>query len=130
MNSCSFIGRAGKDAETRYTQGGKPVTGWSIAVDCGFGDKKQTVWIDCNAWGERFGKVGEYIKKGNQVGVTGELGTREYNGKTYITLNVQTVTLVGGKPSGRPASRPAAKQGHSEPPAGESFDDDQSEVPF
>lgn len=118
MNNCSFIGRAGKDAETRFTQGGKPVTSWSIAVDCGWGDKKQTIWIDCNGWGERFGKVGEHIKKGNQVGVTGELGTREYNGKTYITLNVQSVTLVGGKSSERHVARPAAKQRPSVEPSG------------
>ncbi|KRG39124.1 hypothetical protein ARC78_15005 [Stenotrophomonas pictorum JCM 9942] len=66
-------------------------------MDSGFGDKKQTIWIDCSAWGKRFEKVGEYITKGSQLGVSGELGTREHDGKTYITLRVADVTLVGGK---------------------------------
>ena len=32
------------------------------------------------------------------MAVSGELGTREHNGKTYITCKVNDVTLVGGKP--------------------------------
>lgn len=119
MNACQFIGRIGKDAVTRFTTGGKPVTGWSIAVDTGFGDKKTTTWIDCNAWGERFQKVVEYIKKGDRIGVSGEIGTREHEGKTYVTLNVQNVTLLGER-SGTGKGKPAA-------PADSAPDD---EIPF
>jgi single-strand DNA-binding protein len=97
MNSCNFIGRVGKDAVCRFTQGGDPVTGFSLAVDSGYGDKKQTLWLDCSLWGKRGEKVAEYITKGSQIGVTGELGTREHEGKTYLTLRVADVTLVGGK---------------------------------
>src|SRR5690606_4108274 len=96
MNNFNAIGRVGKDAVTRQA-GNSLVTGFSLAVDSGFGDKKQTLWLDCSAWGDRFAKVGEYITKGSQLGVTGELGTREYDGKTYLTLRVADVTLVGGK---------------------------------
>src|SRR5690606_14918974 len=67
------------------------------AVDKGFGQNKQTLWIDCNAWGERYEKLSQYIVKGSQLGVTGELGTREYEGKTYLTLDVRDVTLLGGR---------------------------------
>ena len=95
MNSFNAIGRIGKDAQTRYTQGGKAVTSWSLAVDTGWGDKKQTVWLDCSLWGERGEKVAQYLTKGAQVGVQGEIGTREHEGKTYVTLNVANVTLVG-----------------------------------
>ena len=125
MNNCSFIGRVGRDAETRYTQAGKPVTGWALAVDVGFGDNKQTLWVDCNLWGERGAKVADYIRKGSQVGVAGELGTREHNGKTYVTLNVQNVTLVGGKPEGQP--KPQGKPS-IQPPSNDGFDD--SDLPF
>lgn len=100
MNSCNFIGRIGRDAAVRYTQGGKSVTGWSLAVDTGFGDNKATLWLDCSAWGERHEKIAQYLTKGSQVGVTGEIGTREHDDKTYVTLRVADVTLVGGKPEG------------------------------
>ena len=97
MNSYNAIGRVGKDAQTRFTQGGDPVTGWSLAVDSGYGDKKQTLWFDCSLWGKRGEKVAEYITKGSQLGVTGELGTREHDGKTYLTLRVGEVSLIGGR---------------------------------
>jgi single-strand DNA-binding protein len=97
MNNFNAIGRVGKDAVTRFTQGGEPVTGWSLAVDSGYGDKKQTLWLDCSLWGKRGEKVAEYIKKGSQLGVSGELGQREHDGKTYLTLRVGEVTLIGGR---------------------------------
>src|SRR5690606_16091544 len=96
MNNFNAIGRVGKDAVTPQA-GTSQVTGFSLAVDSGFGDKKQTLWLDCSAWGDRFAKIGGYITKGSQLGVTGELGTREHDGKTYLTLRVADVTLVGGK---------------------------------
>ncbi|MGE8279075.1 MAG: single-stranded DNA-binding protein [Stenotrophomonas sp.] len=130
MNSLNAIGRVGgKDAVTRYTQAGEPVTGWSMAVDSGFGDKKQTIWIDCSAWGKRFEKVADYITKGVQLGVTGELGTREHEGKTYITLRVADVTLVGGKQEGggQQAQRPARQQ---QAPANPVEDFESDSIPF
>jgi single-strand DNA-binding protein len=118
MNSFNAIGRVGKDAQTRFTQGGEPVTGWSLAVDSGYGDKKQTLWLDCSLWGKRGEKVAEYITKGSQLGVSGELGSREHDGKTYLTLRVGEVSLIGGKPeSGRQPARNAPV-------------DDGSDVPF
>lgn len=86
--------RLGKDAEIRHTSNAKMVVGFSAAYDNGWGDKKQTIWLDCSAWGERFGKVAEYLTKGSQVVVSGNIGTREYESKTYITLDVQDIQLV------------------------------------
>lgn len=129
MNNCNFIGRVGKDAVTRYSQSGKAVTGWSLAVDSGYGQNKTTLWLDCTLWGERGEKVAQYITKGSQVGVTGELGTREHDGKTYVTLRVDNVTLVGGKNDGdskpaKPVARNQQRQQTPAPPAGADFDDD------
>ena len=69
-------------------------------MDYGWGDNKNTVWLDCSLWGDRGERVAQYITKGSQLGVSGELGTREHDGKTYVTLNVREVTLVGGKSDG------------------------------
>ncbi|WDS36195.1 single-stranded DNA-binding protein [Pseudoxanthomonas sp.] len=101
MNCFNAIGRIGRDAVTRYTQAGKAVTGWALAVDKGFGDNKQTIWIDCSLWGERGEKLASMILKGDRLGVTGELGTREHDGKTYVTLDVRDVTLLGEKRDGQ-----------------------------
>jgi len=124
MNVFNAIGRVGKDALTRHTANGKSVTGWSLAVDKGFGQNKQTLWIDCSAWGERYERLAEYITKGAQLGVTGELGTREYEGKTYLTLDVRDVTLLGGR-SGE--ARQDQGNASAKAPAGGGMDDD---IPF
>ena len=127
MNLCTFIGRIGKDAVTRYTQAGKPVTGWSLAVDFGFGEDKKTLWLDCALWGERGVKVSEYIRKGDRIGVSGELGTREHDGKTYITLNVRELTLLGEKKEGS-AQQPRSTR--KQPPTHEEAPVDEDEIPF
>jgi single-strand DNA-binding protein len=135
MNVFTAIGRIGRDAVTRHTQGGKAVTGWALAVDKGWGDNKQTVWIDCSLWGERGEKVAGYIKKGDRLGVTGELGTREHDGKTYVTLDVREVTLLAASnQNGEPvrannAPRAAAAPRPQRQAAGSSeFADD--DIPF
>lgn len=96
MNVLVVSGNIGRDAEVRNA-GGTSVAGFSLAVKSGYGDKAQTVWVDCSLWGKQAesGLV-QYLKKGQFVVVTGELGTREHEGKMYITLRVNNVTL-GGK---------------------------------
>lgn len=122
MNNYSAIGRVGKDAATRNA-GESTVTGFSLAVDSGYGEKKQTLWLDCSAWGKRFERVGEFITKGAQLGVTGELGTREHDGKTYLTLRVSDVTLIGGKQEQpRQETRPQRSSQRSAP--ADDFSDD------
>lgn len=106
MNVFSAIGRVGRDAVTRRTGSGTAVTGFSLGVDEGWGDNKTTTWFDCSLWGDRGEKVAGYISKGAQIGVTGSVGTREHDGKTYVTLRVQDVTLLGSKDGKK--SAPAA----------------------
>ena len=40
--------------------------------------------------------IAQHVTKGKQVGVSGELKTREYNGKTYISIRANDVKLIGG----------------------------------
>jgi single-strand DNA-binding protein len=118
----------GKDAETRFTGAGKAVTGFSAAVDSGFGDNKKTIWLDCSIWGERGEKIAEYLVKGSRHLIQGELGTREYEGKTYITVDVKEVKL-GGKSgqSDRQAKPKESKPAHAD--ASNGFADDET-IPF
>lgn len=124
MSNFKDLVRVGKDAVVRNA-GGKPVTGFSAAFDSGWGDKKQTVWLDCSAWGERYTKVSEYITKGSLVLVEGELGTREHEGKTYLTLNVSELKLTA-KANGE--KRQERTGGGGQTPQAEVFPDD--DIPF
>ena len=92
-----LTGRLGKDAEVRQTQSGA-VAGFSVATDAGFGDRKQTLWFDCSIWGKRAesGLI-DYLKKGQQVAVSGDLSEREHEGKVYKQIRVDDLDLMGGK---------------------------------
>ena len=102
MISTQAIGRLGKDAEVKEVSG-KKVINFSIAVDTGYGDKKKTIWLECGKWGDNTA-VAQYLVKGSQVHVSGEPSLREWesNGKSGVSfqLNVQQITLVGGKSEG------------------------------
>lgn len=133
----SAVGRLGRNAETRYTQSGKAVANLAIAVDVGFGDNKSTMWLDASIWGKRAeGGLIQYLTKGQQVWVAGELGTREFqrnNGQSgfAVTLNVSEIDLVGSAPQGgqqqggqnpyggQPPQQQAPMDGH--PPQGGGF---------
>ena len=131
MNVFTFTGNIGKDCEVK-SFGGSSVCNFTVAAKSGFGDKAQTIWLDCALWGKQAesGLV-QYLIKGQQVAVSGELGSREHNGKTYLTLRTNNISLVGGKSEGAPAapakpSQPAQQQPAQKEPDFD-FDDD---IPF
>lgn len=134
----TIIGRLGRDAESRRTSGGDWVLGFSVAEDVGFGANRRTQWVNCSLFGRRAeGKLGEHLKKGQQVVVFGHVSLREYTGqdgstKSSLNCYVTDVVLVGGKrDSGAPAAPAEQHHGAAPPPISDeavSFDDD--DIPF
>lgn len=95
MNVLCVTGNLGRDAEVRQA-GNSTVCSFSVAMTAGYGDKKQTIWLDCSLWGRQAeGALPGYLTKGQQVALTGELSTREHEGKTYLQLRVSTIDLIG-----------------------------------
>ena len=138
MIALNLIGRVGKGGASIKAVGDRSVLAFSVAADSGFGAKKKTEWFDCSLWGQRGEKLVDYIQQGDQIGVTGNLSTREHDGKTYLQIDVQDVTLIGGKREGGESSRPARSEGRSSnagssraPMAQRPADDfEDSDVPF
>jgi single-strand DNA-binding protein len=102
-NVFSFTGTVGRDAEVRYTPSGLAVLSFTVANNIGFGDKQQTLWIQVTLFGKRAeGQLQNYLKKGQQVFVSGELTQREYQAKdgttkTSLDLNANIIDLIGRK---------------------------------
>lgn len=115
MNVLTASGNIGRDAEVRNA-GGTAVAGFSLAMKSGYGDKTQTIWLDCSIWGKQAesGLV-QYLKKGQFVVVSGELGTREHDGKTYITLRCNSVDLGGKQDGGQQSQQRPAPQQQAQP---------------
>lgn len=130
MNVFTFTGNLGRDAQVRQA-GGTSVAGFSVAVKSGYGDKAQTLWLDCSLWGSRAdSKLVDYLVKGQQVAVSGELGTREHEGKTYLTCRVNDITLVGKRDdNATPRTNNAPKQSAASAPQ-PVIDDFDEDIPF
>ena len=131
MNVLSFTGNLGNDC--RMGQAGQStVCNFTVAVKSGFGQSEQTLWIDCALWGKQAeSKLPDYLVKGQQVAVSGELGTREHDGKIYLTCRVNSINLVGGKSDNQQAPQQQNQPAKNKPkPMVEpdfNFDDD---IPF
>jgi single-strand DNA-binding protein len=127
MNLFAFTGNIGGDVKVNNA-GGTAVANFSVAVKAGYGDKAQTIWIACALWGKQAeSKLVGYLVKGQGVAVSGELSTREHDGKTYLQVRVGTIDLVGGgKSDGGNQSAPQ----QSRPAPQQSPQDDSLDIPF
>jgi single-strand DNA-binding protein len=133
MKTITIAGNIGRDAETRSTPGGDKVTGFTVAVDDGFGERKRTLWFDCAIWGNRGEKLATYLTKGSKVAVSGDFSTHEKDGKTYLKVKVSEVTLQGGGEQRGGGSERGPAPGGGAPAGGVrgGLDDDlDDEVPF
>lgn len=84
MNKVTLLGRLVKDPEVRYTQTGKVVTQFTLAVDRPFKDangNKETDFIPIVVWGKAAELVGNSCQKGHRLLVDGRLQIRSYEAK-------------------------------------------------
>ena len=131
LNVWSFTGRLGRDAEIRYLPSGTQVLGFSVAVEVGYGDKKTTIWTSCSLFGERGGKLVQYLTKGKQVAVSGEINLRDVQdqdggNRSTLEVRVDKVEMIGKRDDAGPRQEPQ-KRDPTKPQA-QSFDDD--DIPF
>jgi len=108
MNTWHGIGNITKDLELRHTQSGKATCSFTLAINHGFGDKKQTDYINCVAWDKAAESLCQYMSKGKKVGVTGRIQTRSYEAqdgsRRYVTeivcSEIEFLSPMGEKPEG------------------------------
>ncbi|MCB1113208.1 MAG: single-stranded DNA-binding protein [Chlamydiia bacterium] len=81
MHYIQIAGHLGKDPETRYTQDGKKVTSFSVAINKRKKGEDITLWYRVTIWGDQFDKMLPYMKKGSAVMVVGDLDTGIYTDK-------------------------------------------------
>jgi len=129
MMNITLAGRLGGDATTRQHEG-NDVTSFNMAVDHGYGDKKETYWWSVSMWGKRGTALAPHLRKGSSVTVTGEFSKREHEGKSYMQCRANDITLQGGKPEGGYPERESG-QANQQSSGGASYNDDlNDDVPF
>jgi single-strand DNA-binding protein len=131
LNILTATGNLGKDATQRFTPNGDSIVSFSLPLEAGYGKNQVTTWINCSV----FGKAGEgvlpYLKKGQQVGVVGEILLRPWTDKEgkerqSLELRVEKVRLLGSRPSETSASGVSQPESNRQ---NDGFEDD-TDLPF
>lgn len=154
VNKVILVGNLGQDPEVRYMPNGGAVANITLATSESWRDKQtgemkeQTEWHRVVLFGKLAEVAGEYLRKGSQVYIEGQLRTRKWTDQagvekytTEVVVNVGgTMQMLGGRPqnasqhgnqpqagqqfSGQPQATGTAAAAGNEPPP---FDDD---IPF
>jgi single-strand DNA-binding protein len=138
INHVVLVGRLTRDVELKYTNTGFAIANLSLAVNRRV--KKDDTWQDegnffnCVLIGKRAEALAQYLVKGKQIGIQGELRQDRWEQagqpRSRVEIFVNDIQLLGARipdqgstpPPGRTGERPAA-----EIPSADDFDDD---IPF
>ncbi len=114
MNRVILAGRLVRDPEVRYTQTGKAVASFTLAVNRRFSrntDQQNTAdFIPIVAWDKLAEICGNNLVKGSQVLVEGRMQVRSYDAqdgsKRYVTEVVaQDIEFMGSRPTNAPSQQ-------------------------
>lgn len=96
MRKATVIGRLADNAMTKSGTDGKTFITFRLGCDSGFGQNKNTLWIDCTY--PRAG-IADYLLKGGLIYCEGEFDMRSYTGKdgqqhSVLTMRVRDIELL------------------------------------
>ena len=147
LNKVQLIGRLGADPEVKQMVNGKSVARLSLATsqswkDRNTGEKKEkTEWHRIVVFNEGLvNVVQQYLKKGAQVYIEGQISTRKWKDdqtgqdkySTEIVLQGynSTLTMLGGSSSNNSSSSPSNKNNDFDQTNQQSSSDLDDEIPF
>lgn len=133
----TLIGNLGNDPEMRYTPSGVPVASFNLAVNrswTGQDGQRQdkTTWFRVSVWNKQAEIVTQYLAKGRQVMVVGEVEEarvytdREGNPRASLEVKAQSVRFLGQRGDGPPA----AAGSYAAPANGVQADVQDEDIPF
>ena len=102
----TLVGNLGGDPEMRYTSSGVPVANFSLAVSRSWvgqdGQRQEkTTWFRVTAWRKLAETVAQYLSKGRQVLVIGEIEEartytdRDGNARAALEVTATVVRFIG-----------------------------------
>lgn len=104
VNKVIIVGTLGNDPEVKYSASGSAIANLSVATsdqwkDKQTGEKKeQTEWHRVVIFGKLAEVAGEYLRKGSQVYIEGQLRTRKWNDSNGVDKYTTEIVIpqIGG----------------------------------
>ena len=130
LNKVEIIGNLGGQPELKYTQSGKPMCRFSVAVNESWtdsqGEKQEKVeWFLCVAWDTIAEHINKYLHKGDAVYVEAKFGISEFTDQNNVKKEKAQFTVRNVIFLGQKKAQPAAPAAAAAP--GRVTDDD---IPF
>ena len=100
MNTVNLIGRITADPNMKYFESGKVIAKFHLAVNR---TKNEADFFEVEEWEKSAEVIGQYCKKGSQIGVSGRLLQERWPDKTTganrskVVVRCQRVELLGSK---------------------------------
>ena len=93
INQVVLVGRVVKELDLKYTQSGKAVARFNLAVNRDFKDANgdsQADFPSCQVWGKTAEVMADNLRKGSLIDVTGRIQTGSYekDGQRIYTTDV------------------------------------------
>lgn len=135
MNKVILIGRLTKDPELRYAAGsGTAVCRFTLAVARQF-KKDETDFINCIAFNKQGEAIAQYVTKGRQLAVIGNIRTGSYDGqdgiKRYTTdVVVESFEFISNSNSNNNQVNAGAWNPPEDMGFGEEVQTDYGDMPF
>lgn len=145
VNRVTILGNLGNDPEVKYTASGSAIANLTVATseswnDKATGEKREAVeWHRVVLFGKLAEVAGEYLRKGSQVYIEGQLrtskwtdnsGVEKYTTEVVVGMN-GVMQMLGGKQESKPQQQggwgqpqqPKPQQQNNPPP-------NDSDIPF
>lgn len=124
LNRIILIGRLTKDPELRYTQSGKAVCAFTLAVDRPYlanNGNREADFINIVVWNKTAENCAQYLAKGKLAAVDGRLQIRSYDGqdgqRRYVTeVIADNVQFLSPKSEGSQQEAWIGDSGYNSPP--------------
>jgi len=134
MNLVVLTGRLTADPELKYTQSGKALVRFALAVSRAY-NKNETDFITCIAWERRAEIISEYLKKGSMIGVQGSISVRTYedekNQKRKITeVRLDNFEFLDSKKTGNNSDNETNNKSSNEASKSASTSSQDEDFPF
>ena len=145
LNKVFLMGNLTRDVELKYTPSNQPVADLGVATNRRYRtrdgeDRKETTFVDCEAWGRTAEVMSQYLSKGSPVFIEGRLKLDQWDDRetgkkrSKLLVVIETFQFVdskgsggGGGGGGQPAPAGAAVGQGSGP---EHAPVDDAEIPF
>ncbi|RKX79217.1 MAG: single-stranded DNA-binding protein [Spirochaetes bacterium] len=138
INRVILVGRLTRDAELRYTNAGTPVSKFSLAVNRR--RKSGDMWVDdpnffnIVLWGKAAEALNQYLVKGKQVAIDGELRQSKWEQdgqmRSRVEINANNIQLLSGVRGAQPQGAGKEYPDIDFTEKDEPVDDFEDDIPF